>query len=79
MLDRDIALLDMIANPVVSAMYVLHGGLMLRVFRHLDSRCVIDHDRGGTRHIVSEFAQQISHPYHLTPHLRDRRIFRFGA
>jgi len=54
MRDCSVTLSDMIANPVVHPVNMFHSQLMFRVLGDLDHGLIINKERRGLKHIVTE-------------------------
>ena len=67
--DQYQALFDMVLDPVVGPMDMLHGQLVLWVFGHLYHGFVIDQQLRCMQDIVAKFLQKVPHPHDLTTNL----------
>ncbi len=66
MRDKDWITCNLVMNPMVCAMNVLHSGLVFQMLHDLNSRSVVDEQRGGMQGVVAKLFEEISSPQDLT-------------
>jgi len=66
MRDKDQITRNLVMNPMVCAMNMLHSGLVFWMLRDLNSRSVVDKQRGGMQGVVAKLFKEISSPQDLT-------------
>jgi hypothetical protein len=61
--------LDLLVDPMVGTVDMLHGALMLRVLQYLDGRLVV-HEKWRQAHcVIAKLFKKVPHPHNFTANL----------
>jgi hypothetical protein len=72
-------LLNLLADPMVGMVDVLHGALMLGVLQYLDGRLVVHEKRQQACRVIAELFEKVPHPHNFTADLRGGSVLQFSA
>src|SRR5258708_39235832 len=79
MCDGDLPPLDLIAPPVIGAVYVFHSGLVLQMLCDLKGGLVVNEKGRWTGYVVTKLLEKVPHPDNLAANFRSSGIFRFST
>ena len=66
--------IDVVANPVVRAMHMLHHALVFGMLRDLQGRPVVEEGR-RSRLVISDVLEEVPHQHYLASDLGSNRVF----
>ena len=69
------SLINVVANPVVCMMHVLHCALVFRMLHDLQGRLVVEKEGRRSRHVIPNVLKEVPHPHYLTPDLGSNHVF----
>ena len=67
--------INVVMNPVVCAMHMLHCALVFRMLHDLQGRLVVEKEGRRSRHVIPDVLEEVLHPHYLTPDLGSNCVF----